>query len=200
MKHSFTKRIKLIAMAIVVTVSGAVSAQEWQEWNTEGTDGVTYSFRDLMTEEGFFTLDVMVPRAKMEIIDAGRNYVMHRYLVPGENRFDLNVRRGPYLCAITTDDVTHLEVLRIGTEEDKSLGDRDGILVYPNPSTDQVKMDIEKGEEGTLRILDMNGNVMSETQLRVGQNVIEVGEYPKGFYIAEYVTEKGIQQETLIKE
>jgi hypothetical protein len=66
------------------------------------------------------------------------------------------------------------------------------LKLYPNPSTDQVYIEIPStyiGQNLSLRILDLQGRVVNETNISATGTVeLEAGQLEKGLYLVETST------------
>ena len=57
--------------------------------------------------------------------------------------------------------------------------------IYPNPANNCLFVDLPDGTFSVLRITDMTGKLVYETQLIQNHNVVDISQLNQGFYIAE---------------
>lgn len=76
------------------------------------------------------------------------------------------------------------------------------VHVYPNPSAADFTIQVasESAEPVTVRVLDLNGKIMSvETQQSKNGNIKVGATLPKGIYIAEVMQGKVLKTVKLVK-
>ena len=71
--------------------------------------------------------------------------------------------------------------------------------VYPNPVQNQLAFNNNK-DFTTAIIVDYIGNKVLEKTVLAGNNNIELGHLPKGFYVLHLVSNSGIENHKIIKE
>jgi hypothetical protein len=76
------------------------------------------------------------------------------------------------------DDIVITGDLDIGTDE---LEELNAISVYPNPASDFVIID--QGNNSTLKIQSINGQLIKEIQMNAGSNRLDISELKDGVYI-----------------
>ena len=82
-----------------------------------------------------------------------------------------------------------------GIEEAKELK----IAVYPNPTSDFVKIEFDKNKIEQLRILDFNGKVIFDKSDVAGSITIDLSIYEKGTYILQAISANQVIVKKIIK-
>jgi len=59
------------------------------------------------------------------------------------------------------------------------------LLVYPNPSSDVLYVRDEKGGQAQLKLLNMQGSLLRESQLHAGEAIINLQDLPVGIYFLQ---------------
>lgn len=75
-----------------------------------------------------------------------------------------------------------------------------GILIYPNPTTDYVRVESGKLIVESIEIVDVTGKIIDNLQFAIDNYTIDVTNYPAGIYYVKIQTENGVFVEKLIKE
>jgi len=70
--------------------------------------------------------------------------------------------------------------------------------IYPNPTTEVLYFTWEE-EQGQVQIINLQGQILSNQALQLGQNSLEVANLPQGNYFLNIVTEKGNLVERFVK-
>jgi len=65
--------------------------------------------------------------------------------------------------------------------------------LYPNPTTDFINF--EDGQQRNFQVYDINGGLIKSGF----RNEIDLGSYPSGIYTIQYVQEKKMWSERIIK-
>lgn len=74
------------------------------------------------------------------------------------------------------------------------------ILVYPNPATDVLHVDMNSPSAAIIEILDLLGRVIYVCPIQQGLDTISIENLGKGFYLAKVKTNAGEQIVKWIKE
>lgn len=82
-----------------------------------------------------------------------------------------------YNCAMPQDTICAWEAL--GTGSDAVIDKRNGILIYPNPSTGVFTV---QGATGPIEVLDVFGRKLMEFLPRTSEFVVDLSGYARGFY------------------
>lgn len=79
------------------------------------------------------------------------------------------------------------------------LNNTEGLLVYPNPASNRIYLDIE--QKGSIRISDIQGNMMySSNQYALSTEYdIDVSNFPAGFYVIRILNNNGTYLGSFIK-
>ena len=81
----------------------------------------------------------------------------------------------------------------------KTLVDNNQVLLYPNPVTDKLNLDIT--EACTISILNLKGEVLiTKNYLEKGQKSILLEGLSSGFYLCQYASDKEVKTVKIIKE
>jgi len=73
------------------------------------------------------------------------------------------------------------------------------LKVYPNPTSNNISIDVQPGIEVTsLEIMDNQGKVVMYQQVTKNNLTVNVSNFPKGFYIIRLYTSKGVGIKKLI--
>ena len=64
------------------------------------------------------------------------------------------------------------------------------ITAFPNPAKDVIYVNIEKGEDPTIKIYNINGLLVLETKGYIGATPVDIAHLAKGTYIIKTDTEK----------
>lgn len=74
-----------------------------------------------------------------------------------------------------------------------------GVLIYPNPFTDQLTIQLEKESESRLQLFDLQGKKVLDKSLSVGEKTISVRDLEKGIYLLSIETEFGKTTRKVVK-
>jgi len=80
---------------------------------------------------------------------------------------------------------------------------QENIIIYPNPATDKLQIDLNSevsGGNSYLKIYDVVGNLILEKNVVDNKTNLNVSSFPCGVYIVEVKTEKGIEVRKFVKE
>lgn len=75
--------------------------------------------------------------------------------------------------------------LEIGVEEQQ----QNTISLYPNPTTENVVVTVDEAQQ--MRIYSIDGLLVDSEQLVLGDNTIDLSDYPKGIYLVTCETSDG---------
>ncbi|NQY07863.1 MAG: T9SS type A sorting domain-containing protein, partial [Flavobacteriaceae bacterium] len=73
------------------------------------------------------------------------------------------------------------------------------VLIYPNPTTGRVTVELPYGDSSStsLAVYDMIGNRLYQSEvIQTNQSSLDLSQYPSGIYFIKVITEKG----TVIKK
>ena len=75
------------------------------------------------------------------------------------------------------------------------------ITIYPNPAKSEVILELKKNNitNGTIEIINMNGQVIKKVIVRSRKTIINIDELDKGIYTINIKTDKGLVTQKLIK-
>jgi sugar lactone lactonase YvrE len=74
----------------------------------------------------------------------------------------------------------------------------DQISVYPNPSSDEIYVDVKDLTITSLSLLDLNGRTLLSTKTDLNQ--LSMGNLTKGIYLLQIVTDKGTAIKKIVKK
>ena len=131
------------------------------------------------------------------------------YKVPGTmsgtNTFDLNdwqTGSGGEWFNWSVSDGTFTETA--STEPDCSASaielSENGVLIYPNPSEDFMQIEFPSSEKRTIKLLDLHGRIIWNTETTLSSLSIEVSNLPSGMYQVSIVTDNEIINQRIIKD
>jgi len=63
------------------------------------------------------------------------------------------------------------------------------LLIYPNPATEAVTIEIESKQLGQLQLFDATGRMVYEKRLISNREEVGVGHLPRGVYVAVLIKE-----------
>ncbi len=64
--------------------------------------------------------------------------------------------------------------------------------VYPNPASDQLKIDTKITEAVSIEIRSLDGKAILREDLTLSQNTLDVGNFDSGVYIILFTNQKGV--------
>ncbi|MFH0893863.1 MAG: T9SS type A sorting domain-containing protein [Bacteroidota bacterium] len=73
-------------------------------------------------------------------------------------------------------------------------------IIYPNPSSDYITVDIQHTYDVNLRVFNTKGSLMVTQKINGKQNKIDIRKLPPGLYFLQVQDEKGIKVEKFVKE
>lgn len=68
------------------------------------------------------------------------------------------------------------------------------VLVYPNPTNDDVTVDIQNNPKGTIQVLDMMGKVIYSTETTDKKTIINMKPFASGVYMIKYFVDAANMQ------
>ena len=77
------------------------------------------------------------------------------------------------------------------------LGKELKVTLFPNPSSKQVQVSVEKSVDGEVEVLDSAGKLLSQYQLIAGQVIVPIAHLPIGTYFIKVVVDGEIKIEQL---
>ncbi len=86
-------------------------------------------------------------------------------------------------------DVTSWVSIPFKTASGTSVGNIENgvsVLVYPNPTNEDLTVDIQNNPKGTLQVLDMTGKVIYSTQTTERKTIINMKPFASGVYMVKY--------------
>src|SRR5690606_13988301 len=86
-------------------------------------------------------------------------------------------------------DVTSWVSIPFKTASGRSVGNIENgvsVLVYPNPTNEDLTVDIQNNPKGTLQVLDMTGKLIYSTQTTERKIFINMKPYASGVYMVKY--------------
>lgn len=91
------------------------------------------------------------------------------------------------------------EQLPIGITENNSQDVR-VVKMYPNPANDYITLDNISGQEATLDVLNVAGQLLDKVSLQDGRTIVSTSKYPSGLYFCMVRNSAGVlvQQQRLI--
>lgn len=106
---------------------------------------------------------------------------------------------GSYAVAVTyygcTDTSSCYTITGVSIDENTI---NNNITIYPNPVKDQLKITTENEKINSIKIMDVAGKMIKEFTQNI--TIINVANLPKGLYLVQIQTEKGIGVKRFIKE
>ena len=66
------------------------------------------------------------------------------------------------------------------------------LLLYPNPTRDQVSISLPEAQEGTLRVFSANGQVLLQKRTFSELITLDVQTWPRGLYLLRWEGEKEV--------
>ena len=177
-----------------------VLVNQYHYWTVEGilSEGLDASveFKYNGTESGssgFMDNDLFVNNDEDSLIMLYRPGPGHSWQEPtdyevdtGPNSSDLrgdvvvnNVRLGEYVLAIRDVQLAVNE----SVESD--------FLVYPNPTSGEVKLRLSRALNGKLKVTDSSGKTVFTAQVRAQESKIDCSDWPSGTYIVSVAPEQG---------
>jgi hypothetical protein len=97
-------------------------------------------------------------------------------------------------CGQTFDNLTPEMVTNVAEIEQEL-----GVLIYPNPFTDQLTIQLEKESESRLQLFDLQGKKVLQKSLSVGEKTISLRDLEKGIYLLSIETEFGKTTRKVVK-
>lgn len=64
------------------------------------------------------------------------------------------------------------------------------VIVYPNPTNDDITVDIQNNSKGTIQVLDMTGKVIYATETTDKKTIINMKPFASGVYMVKYFTDQ----------
>ncbi|MEL7250803.1 MAG: T9SS type A sorting domain-containing protein [Bacteroidota bacterium] len=80
----------------------------------------------------------------------------------------------------------------ITSSEDLSVPAKNQLLLYPNPTRDQVSISLPEAQEGTLRAFSANGQVLLQKRTFSELITLDVQTWPRGLYLLRWQGEKEV--------
>tara|TARA_R110002074_G_scaffold104295_1_gene225187 strand:+ start:17283 stop:18641 length:1359 start_codon:yes stop_codon:yes gene_type:complete len=101
----------------------------------------------------------------------------------------LNNQGEIYLAALFSGEIYKVELVLSVIDNSKS-----GILIFPNPATNEVSIKIEDNRIKKIKILDINGKeLISQVGNSIHETTINLSNFSKGFYIVIIENSLGIK-------
>ncbi len=85
----------------------------------------------------------------------------------------------------------------VGIDE---AGSGDVFSIYPNPAISEFTIEFQNAQDRTIRILDITGKTVMNTQVNTRKPTLSLNEVPAGIYLLEVRTDKASRTVKLIKE
>jgi len=83
-------------------------------------------------------------------------------------------------------------------EEETEFVLEENILVYPNPSTDKINIELKRNVElKSFSLIDITGK---KAQVDLAENTLNVSKLPRGIYVLRIVTSKGTIEQKIVLE
>ena len=76
---------------------------------------------------------------------------------------------------------------------------KSGIAVYPNPASTKLVLQTEKDEIGSVRIYQINGQLVYAQKIPVSMANIDVSSFVNGIYVVETITDTGTHLSRFVK-
>jgi hypothetical protein len=74
------------------------------------------------------------------------------------------------------------------------------IKVYPNPTTDNVTVSLDKAVEGMhYELYDVDGRLLQKETMRTAEHSIDMRDYPSGAYLLRIISDKATQPYRIVK-
>ncbi len=73
------------------------------------------------------------------------------------------------------------------------------MVVYPNPATELVSVQLLKGEIQTIELITLEGKVLFSRQVQGDRYRLDMRQFAKGNYILKVKSDRGMSQEMLVK-
>lgn len=98
-----------------------------------------------------------------------------------------------YDYALTPQAIQTQYQLAITSTSAPAVSEVSRLVIFPNPATDLIQIQLPPGEKGTLQVFNVNGKKrLEKTGLSSELMRIDVGGYPSGGYVVVYYSEKGV--------
>jgi len=82
---------------------------------------------------------------------------------------------------------------------ESNLADESGILIYPNPVSNVIYIDLDGIQEATIKLLSLDGRLMNDFGARGGKNIeVRMDNLQPGVYILEVTKGESIHQQKII--
>ncbi|MFW5725702.1 MAG: C25 family cysteine peptidase, partial [Bacteroidota bacterium] len=117
------------------------------------------------------------------------------YMMPGE--YTYTITRSTYFdyegSFELTDDHANIEVVMMPDGTAAETLDQNGFSVYPNPFSNQLKIQMAEGTTGEVQIIDILGNVVLTRSQASGAQYFNLGDLPTGNYFVRIITIETIE-------
>jgi hypothetical protein len=126
------------------------------------------------------------------------------YLPSGGNAFHLTLNVGslpsPCTPGIVPADTGSVYFNVTNTTGVNEFSLDNSIVIYPNPVTDEFKVESVKYKIQSIKIKDILGQTIQQLTTNGQQPTIDMSGVAKGIYFAEVATDEGIMRKKFIKE
>jgi hypothetical protein len=97
-------------------------------------------------------------------------------------------------------EVSQNDILKYSNTKQVTSSTKHDIRLFPNPSQDQVTLQIEEGTEAQVHVLNFNGTLMDQFTLSESPKINFGSHYAQGIYFVEIITEEDTQVLRFVKE
>ncbi len=78
----------------------------------------------------------------------------------------------------------------------ETFGETNTISIFPNPASNELNIELKDNEEGTLKIINIFGEIVLEQYITFGESLIEIDYLTSGVYLLEATIEN---KKTIVK-